>query len=340
MAIYFLTLAILGAIFITIVLGFNIQYGLTGILNFSYITFVAAGAYTTAVTTLGRGTISYPQEYILHWSVAWPIALLLSGLVASALSLLLAFAVMQRLRSDYLAIATIALGTVVWTIVGNVTFLFNGWTGLAGIPRPYSNLGLNTNGGLTGDVIFFVICVGVAAVAFLVTRRLYRSPLGRVLRVVREDPDVAATFGRNVVSVRLFAFVVGSFIAGVGGGLLVMEVGAFNPNAFVPAETFLLLAAVIVGGSSSPWGSAVGAVLVMVLIDEATRYLPTQQFAPSVIGGLRTVVTGALLVAVLRFLPNGIVPENNSRFYRGRWRKARLRSGGDDSADEATGEAI
>lgn len=338
MAIYFVTLAILAAIFTIIVLGFNIQYGLAGILNFSYITFVAAGAYTTAVTTLGRGTNTYPQEYILHWAVAWPVALLLSGVVAAVLSLLLAFAVMQRLRSDYLAIATIALGTVVWTVVGNVTFLFNGWTGLAGIPRPYSGLGLNTNGGLTGDLVFFVICAGVAAVAFWVARHLYRSPLGRVLRVTREDPEVAATFGRSVISVRLYAFMVGSFIAGVGGGLLVMEVGAFNPNAFVPAETFLLLAAVIIGGNSSPWGSVVGATLVMVVIDEATRYLPTQQFAPSVIGGLRTVVTGALLILVLRFLPNGIVPEGNAKFYRLHWRGMRRDKSSGVLASTETGD--
>jgi ABC-type branched-subunit amino acid transport system permease subunit len=315
MAIYWVTLLITATIYVTIVLGLNVEYGIAGILNFSYITFVAVGAYVTAVVTLGNNNeYGIVQQYILHWSLPWPLALLLAGVASAVLSLVLLFAIMQRLRSDYLAISVVALGTVIWTIFSNVNGLFNGVQGLSGIPRPYSNLGINSNGGLTGDLVFLCITSCIALAAYLVVRRIYSSPFGRLLRGVREDPDVVATFGRSVLRARATAFVLGSFLAGVGGGLLVMQVGAWNPDAFLPPETFMLFAAVIIGGAGRPLGAVVGTVLVEVAFTEALRYLPST-FSASVVGGIQLIAIGLLLILMVRFRPQGLFPENTRAIY-------------------------
>jgi ABC-type branched-subunit amino acid transport system permease subunit len=229
----------------------------------------------------------------------------------------MSFAIMQRLRSDYMAICVVALGTVIWTIFGNVNWLFNGVQGLSGVPRPYSDLGIDTNGGLTGDLVFLGITSAIALVSYLVARRIYSSPFGRMLRGIREDPDVVATFGRSVLRGRAVAFMLGSFMAGVGGGLLVMQVGAWNPDAFLPPETFILFAAVIIGGSGRPLGAVIGAVLVNVAFTEALRYLP-ETFSASVVGGLELVAIGLLLILMMRFRPQGLFPENIPGIYRKR----------------------
>jgi len=318
MAVYWVTLLITATIYITIVLGLNIEYGIAGILNFSYITFVAVGAYITAVTTLGKtNQYGIAQTFILQWSLPWPLALLLAGGASALLSLFMSFAIMQRLRSDYMAISVVALGTVIWTVIGNVNWLFNGVQGLSAVPRPYSNLGIDTNDGLTGDLVFLCITSAIALGSYLVARRIYSSPFGRLLRGIREDPDVVATFGRSVLRGRAVVFVLGSFMAGVGGGLLVMQVGAWNPNAFLPPETFILFAAVIIGGSGRPLGAVIGAVLVDVAFTEALRYLP-QTFSASVVGGIELVAIGLLLILMMRFRPEGLFPEDTPAIYRKR----------------------
>lgn len=311
MGVYAITLATLAAIEVILVLGLNLQYGFAGVLNFSYITFVALGAYTTGVTTLGPGLAEYSQRYILHWSLPWPAALAASGCVAAGFAVLLSFLVMQRLRSDYLAISMIAFGQVVWTVVGNYTPLVNGWDGLAGIPRPFMDLSDETS----SDVAFLAVALGIAVLTYVVAARLYGSPLGRLLRAIREDATVAETFGRRAARGRLIAFVLGSFVAGVGGGLLAMESGAFGPNAFLPEETFLLFAALIVGGTASPVGSVIGGVLVLVLINEATRYVPGS-LSGQLLGGLRLMLIGILVLVVLKFRSGGLVKEGNLRLYR------------------------
>ena len=335
MGTYLLTLGAFAAIQATVVLGLNIQFGYAGILNFAYITFVAIGAYTTAVLTLGSGSQYFVQQHIVHVTVPWPLALLISGIVSSVLSLFLIMLLMKRLRSDYLAVAMVALGEVVWTVIGNDTSLFNGWDGLVGIPQPYNNLGSTT----TAEAAFFGITVAVALLAYLFTRNIYRSPMGRLLRSVREDPTVAETFGRSVGRARLVAFCLGGFLAGVGGGLMAMQTGAWSPNAFTPLETFFIFAALIVGGTASPLGSVVGAVVLLGVIDEITRWLPAI-LAPSLISSLRFILIGIIVLVVLKVRSQGIVPEPNARRYqqflrrelRDKWAPPLGRAAADDPA--------
>ncbi|HVB09556.1 MAG TPA: branched-chain amino acid ABC transporter permease [Bacillota bacterium] len=310
---YFLVAALaLGCINAIMVLGFNIQYGFTGILNFTYYTFAAIGAYIAAVTTMGPPPQGVGiQVYILQWSLPWPVGLLLGGLVAAAAGLLVVLIAVRRLRSDYLAIVTVSVGYIIWDVIDNYIPLFNGDNGLFAVPHITGSMRLSSLGYAVVMLIVSALCLGVF---YLVARRIYHSPFGRVLRAVREDEVVAASFGKNVFQAQVWVFVIGSFMAGVAGGLLIQYIGAWNPNAFLPLETFVLLAALVIGGTANYNGSILGAFLIIEVVDEASRFLPTFG-RPDLVGAVRAIVIGVALILVLRFKPGGLLAESRVRLY-------------------------
>lgn len=319
MGYYILTLAIVLAINAIIVSGLNVQYGFAGVLNFGYIAFVAIGAYVAAVTSLGNGNPNFVQSYILHWNLPWPLPVIMGGLAAALLGCIMAFIALRSLRSDYLAIATIALSQVLWTVIGNATPLFNGWQGVAGVPRPFSGLTKNASAFNT-DLFFLIIVLVIGALIYLANRMLYRSPLGRVMRGVREDEAVVETFGRQAFKIKFIAFTFGCFIAGIGGALLVEYQSAYGTQAWLPLETFVIWAAMIVGGTGNNGGAVIGAAVVMVGINEMTRFLPSS-ISPEILEPLRGVLIGVIMLLVLKFMPSGVLSERRIRLYTPRRRR-------------------
>lgn len=310
---YVLLVATSLAINAILALGLNLQFGFTGVLNFGYIVFVATGAYITAATTLGEGAPGFIQTYIIQWSLPWPLPLLLGGLAAAVLAALMAFVALKDLRSDYQAIAMIALAQVLWIAIGNQPAIFNGYQGLAGIPRPFTDA-LADAAPIVNDLVFLAITVVFLSGTLYLCRRVYRSPLGRVMRAVKDDEVVPESFGRSSLRIRLTAFVLGSFIAGVGGGLLVEHDSAFGSNGWVPIETFIIFAAVIIGGMGNNLGAVAGAAVVLVGLNEATRFIPSS-IPSAIIQPLRGILIGVLMLLVLRFRPEGLFPERRLRLY-------------------------
>jgi branched-chain amino acid transport system permease protein len=301
---YLASLLPLAAIYAMLCLGLNLQFGFAGILNFTYITFVAMGALVGGVLSIGPPAPGSLMTYILGAHVPFPLTVLAGGLAAAVLGFIVSVTALGRLRSDYLAIVTVAAGQVVYTIVGNETHFFNGWDGIFGIPQP-----VPPNLSATGQQLYFgVITLIALAIVFVVVERIRRAPLGRILRGIREDEGVTQAFGRDTFSLKLLVFLIGSFIAGCGGALLGEYATAFNPSAMLPNETFILWAAILIGGVGNNWGAMLGAVIVPVGFAEATRFLP-QLGNPVLIESLRGVAIGLLIVLVLRFLPRGILPE-------------------------------
>ncbi len=311
MQFYILTLAVFAAIYGILALGLNIHWGYAGILDFMYIAFVATGAYVTSLLVLPPALPGSGETYIL--GLNWPYipALIVGGLASALLALVVGLVALNRLRSDYFAIVTIAAMQVLWTIAGNDSALATGWDGISGIPQPFQdalNMDINTYG-----YFFLGICVVILILVFVVAQRMYHSPFGRALRSVREDEMVAQALGKNVFGLRLKAFVIGAFIAGVGGALLATYVDAFNPSSWTAGETFFIWAAVLLGGSANNKGSILGALLVPVVFAEATRYLPVFQSSPQLVDSIRYIAIGILLLGVLWFRPQGIIPEHAPR---------------------------
>lgn len=305
--------------------GLNLQFGRTGILNFAYIAFVAVGAYFTGVLSLGSPIPGSGESYILGSTLPFPIPLIVGGLASSAFGLLIGLIAFRRLRSDYLAIVMISVSIVLYDVVTNFVPLFDGADGLNGVPEPFSGaLNLNANSFL---YVFAAFTGLVALAAWWVMSRLTRSPLDRTFRAIRDDPDVARGLGKNVFGYQMLAMAVGSFFAGIGGGLLMEFVGAFNTSAWTSGETFVIFAALIIGGLGNNAGMIAGSLAVPVIFVQLPKFLPQIGGNPALIPEIDNMIIGILLILTLWFRPQGLVPERRMTFDRllaGRSRVPRL----------------
>ena len=289
---------------------FNLQYGVAGILNFAFIMFQAVGAYTAAVLTLGpsSGNGGF-QHYILGWTLPFPIPILVAGVVAAALAYVVGFIALRRLRADYQAMVMLVISVIATLMVTNELGLFNGPAGLALIPEPLSSL-VSTN---SYPWLYVGVTAAICVIVYLFVHRVTSSPLGRTLRATRDNQDAAQALGKDVVKLRLFIFVFSNAIAGISGALLVEFLGAWSPGSWLYAETFVILTAVIVGGKGNNAGVMLGALLVPVAFNEATRFIPPFG-RPGMVDAMQWVVIALLALIFLWFWPGGIIPERRRRF--------------------------
>jgi branched-chain amino acid transport system permease protein len=309
MTYYIFTLVFFLFEYFILAMGLNIQYGETGILNFAYIGFVALGAYVTGVAALPSHVAG--QFYILGLGLPFPVNTLLGGLAAMAMSVLVAVVTLRRLRTDYLAIVLISLSLVFYDFCNNYVSLFNGADGLYNVPEPFAkSLGLSSN----NFIVFFACLTGVVSlIVWFVMNRIMRAPLGRTLRAVRDDHVTAAALGKDPFRMQLKSMMIGSFFAGIGGGLLIQFGGSFNPTAWLPGETFVVFAVLLVGGVGNNIGMLVGALLVETLLIHLPAFLPEIPGHPGLIEYFDLAVVGAVLMLFLWFRPQGIVPTRMRR---------------------------
>lgn len=320
MQFYISTLVIYFFIDVMGVLGLNLQFGVAGIINFAYIVFVAVGAYTAAVLTLGPDYAGNFQHYVFGATVPFPLELVAAGVVSGLLSLVVGVISLRRLRSDYQAMVMLVLSLIATLVASNATNLVNGPAGLATIPQPlFDQLGLSP---LDYQWAYAAWAGVLALITLLFVRGITNSPLGRTLRAMRDNDRAAAALGKNITMLRLAIFVVGGVIAGVSGGVFVEFIQAWSPGSWLYPETFVFLAAIIVGGSANNYGAVLGALLVPVGFLEATRFLP-QDFTllgrhivlfSGLIEAMQWVAVGVLILVFLWFRPQGILPERPGRF--------------------------
>jgi branched-chain amino acid transport system permease protein len=309
---YFFTDALaLGCINAIMVVGLNLQYGYSGLLNFAFYIYVAVGAYIAAITTMGPSTVP-GITYALGWTLPWWVGLLLGGAVTAVLGSLVFLLTVRRLRSDYLAIVTVAVAFILWNLIDTYQPLFDGDTGLFNVPQVTGSAHISTEG---YTAIMLGLSAALLALFVWLSRRIFRSPFGRLLRSIREDEQVTAAFGRVTWKPQIAVFTIGCFLAGIAGGLLIFYISAWSPSAFLPLESFILLAALIVGGSGNYWGALLGAFVLIEALGEISRYVPN--FGnPANVGALRAMVIGLVLILMIRYRPEGIIPERWLRWYR------------------------
>lgn len=292
-------------------MGLNIQYGETGILNFAYIGFVAVGAYVTGAVSMPNSA-GTGQHYIFGWGVPFPFNLIIGGLAASALAVIVALISLRRLRTDYLAMVLISLSLVLYDVCNNFVPLFNGADGLYNVPEPMAGVFHLTSNSF---VPFFAGVAGLTAlVMWFIMSRITRAPLGRTFRAIRDDAGVAAALGKGVFRYQLTSMLIGSFYAGIGGGLIIQFGGSFNPSAWLPGETFVIFAVIIVGGVGNNIGLIVGALLVETMLVHLPAFLPAIPGHPGLIEYVDAMLIGVLLMVMLWFRPQGMVPERIRRF--------------------------
>jgi branched-chain amino acid transport system permease protein len=310
-AFYTINILIYAAVDAMACLGLNQQFGVSGVTNFGFIIFQAAGGYACAILALPADTANGGfQSYIGGWGLPFPLPWIGAAVAGGLVALPFAFLFGRRLRGDFAAVALLVTAVLLNLLVTNYRPALNGDAGLSLIPTPLRGQNMFSVEPLgyqwTFAVGAVILCVGV----LLFLRRLTESPYGRSLRAMRDNDVVADSIGKNLLSMRTGTLVTGGAIAGLSGGILVSYITTWAPTEWGYAETVVLFAAVIIGGAGNRWGAVLGAVLVPVGFEEVTRYIPTSNnLPPNLIPSLEWVAIGVLIIGFLWFRPQGVLPE-------------------------------
>lgn len=288
----------------------NLQYGMAGIMNFAFILFQAAGAYTAAVLTLGPASPQGFQHYIAGMTLPWPVVLVAATAVGCALSLVVGVLALRPKRNDYQAVLMLITSIIATSVVSTQTGFLNGEQGLAAIPKPFVSVG---GGSEIGYGWFYVaLTAGLALLTYFVVHRITSSPWGRRLRAMRDNPYAASALGTNVERERLTIYAIGGGLAALSGAVLVQFISAWAPSGWTYPETFLFFAAIIVGGVGNNAGAVLGAAIVLGGILESVEFIPSFGVA-GVAESVQWIVLGLLVIAFLWFRPKGLLPERRRR---------------------------
>ena len=292
MTVYLVSMLTYVGFFMILALALNLQWGMTGMVNFGIAGFYALGAYTSSLLTVDAG-----WPFVAGVSAAGAVGLI-AGIGVSFLSV--------RLRDDFLAIVTLGFAELVRLVALNEDWLTRGPRGLPIDVRPLSDVFDRDGYGW----FYLGIVMLTVAVAFLIFERLRRSPYGRVMKAIREDDVVAATLGKDVLRVRVQVFALGSMFMGIAGALYAHYTQNISPEHFTPTVAIFIWMSVIAGGAGNNKGLLIGAGLVMTLL-EGTRFLgdAISFLDAEKLASIRIIVIGVLLILVIRFRPRGILPE-------------------------------
>jgi branched-chain amino acid transport system permease protein len=309
---YITTLLVYAGVDAIACLGLSQQFGIGGVTNFGFIIFQAAGAYAAGVLSLPSSSANGGfQTYIGGFNLPFPLPWIGAAVVGGLLAIPFASIVGRRLRGDFAAVGLLVTAVMFNLLVTNYTPLFNGAAGLSLVPAPLQNSIDPQSVGYQWGYGIAAILLALAVYWFV--SRITNSPYGRTMRAMRDNDIVADSLGKNLRSLRTSSLVVGGAIAGLSGGVLVGFINLWDPQAWGYAETVVLFAAVIIGGLGNHRGAILGAILVPVAFEEATRYIPPVPGDPNLIPALQWVVIGALILLFLWFRPQGILPERRRK---------------------------
>jgi branched-chain amino acid transport system permease protein len=309
---YLTQVATTALVYVILTASLNLVTGTAGLLSLGHAAFYGIGAYTAAILS---------TRLDLPFLITLPAA----GVVAAFCGFLVALPTM-RLVSIYFAVATLGIGEMIHVTLLNWVGFTRGPMGIGGIP-PITLFGMEVTS-LMG--MYFAVAV-VAAISLWCLHRFTHGYYGNALRSLREDDQCADCMGLNVVGLKVQAFTLSCFFAGVAGALLAHTSEFISPDSFKFMESILILAMAVVGGLGSLPGAVIGAVLLIVL-PEALRP----------IGDFRMVAVGSAMFLCILLLPKGLFGEVSAislaRRQLGRaWDRAPLRTGGNDLNGQGVG---
>ncbi len=291
---YVLDQAIVILTYVMLGWGLNIVVGYAGMLDLGYVAFYAVGAYSFAL-------LSH------YFDLSFWICLPLAGLLAACWGFILGFPVL-RLRGDYLAIVTLAFGEIIRVILINWTDFTGGPNGINNVPRPTlfgipfergeggfaATFGLPFSS-LQRIIFLYYIILILAVITSFVTSRLRRLPLGRAWEALREDEIACRSLGINTTNTKLTAFTIGAFFAGLAGSFFATRQGFISPESFTAMESFVILAAVVLGGL----GSQLGIVIAVIFLNTVFELRELEQY--------RMLIVGMAMVLIMIWRPRGLI---------------------------------
>jgi branched-chain amino acid transport system permease protein len=286
-------------IFAASAMGLNIVVGLAGLLDLGYIAFLGSGAYVSA-------TLSQSAFATIGWKPPFLVVVLLGGCVAATLGLIIGSPTL-RVSGDYLAIVTLGFGEIfrfsMFNLDGNNgPNLTNGPNGIPGIPElQIGNFNFGDEHTVLGIELgrfsnYYFLLLLLIGFIILVFSRLNDSRIGRGWVAIREDEKAAEAMGVNVFGLKLLAFAVGAFLAGLAGTVKAHQDGAVSPDQYIFLESAFLLAAIVLGGMGTIAGVLIGAT-ILKLLPEKLRFFSEY----------RLLLFGLTLVLMMRFRPEGLV---------------------------------
>ena len=292
-----------GAVYAVVAVSMNLLNGFTGLFSLGQAGFMLVGAYTYAVLTIPSAKRAALYQYYnggaLSFTAPAIVGILAAGVIAAIFAFLIGWPVL-RLKSDYLAIATLGFAEIIraivqWDVLGPIT---NG-----------SNL-LKTYPTFTTVLQPFaaaLICIGLIVL-------LINSSYGRAFKAIRDDEIAAEAMGINLFLHKQLAFVISSFFAGIGGALLAMYQGSLQATPFKSAMTYEILLIVVIGGMGSVTGSVLASFLFIACSEWWLRFLDSEQVLfgvqlPLMRSGFRMVVFSVIIMVVVLFFRKGIMGE-------------------------------
>ncbi|WP_455722808.1 branched-chain amino acid ABC transporter permease [Dysosmobacter welbionis] len=310
-----------GAVYALVAASLNLLNGFTGLFSLGQAGFMLLGAYTYAILTIpsadresvyylyGGSAVNFSLPELFGGGALGLIlgvlaALILAGCVAAVIAWLIGLPVL-RLKSDYLAIATLGFAEIIraifqWDRLGPVT---NGANALKSFPT-FSSFNIeNANGEVVLRLSTFVpfllvaVCIGIMVL-------LINSTYGRAFKAIREDEVAAEAMGINLAKHKRMAFCISSFFAGVGGGLFAMFANQAQAKTFTTSMTYEILLIVVIGGIGSISGSCIASFLYVAASEWWLRFLDTETYigafkVPFLRTGFRMVVFSIIIIMIV-----------------------------------------
>ena len=318
-----------GAVYALVAASLNLLNGFTGLFSLGQAGFMLLGAYTYAILTIpsadresvyylyGGSAVNFSLPELFGGGTLGLIlgvlaALILAGCVAAVVAWLIGLPVL-RLKSDYLAIATLGFAEIIraifqWDALGPVT---NGANALKNFPT-FSSFNIeNANGEVVFRLSTFVpfllaaVCIGIMVL-------LINSTYGRAFKAIREDEVAAEAMGINLAKHKRMAFCISSFFAGVGGGMFAMFANQAQAKTFITSMTYEILLIVVIGGIGSISGSCIASFLYVAASEWWLRFLDAETYigsfkVPFLRTGFRMVVFSIIIMVVVLFFRRGLM---------------------------------
>jgi neutral amino acid transport system permease protein len=305
-------------IFALAAIGLNLHFGYTGLLNFGQVAFMAVGAYGVGITTSYFG------------GPLW-LGILVGMASGVVLGLILGIPTL-RLRADYLAIVTIAVGEIIRLIVraAKLSDITGGSNGINGFANSFQSWNPFNNSQTYGFRLFgrinlefsgadvWELLVGwtLVLLGVLLVWKLVNSPWGRVLKSIREDEDAATALGKNVFRFKMQSLILGGSFGTLAGIFFAVQQNAVQPDNYATQQTFFALAAAILGGLARVWGPVLGSMLFWMILSFTENILietidngimPEAIMERSQVGPFRFMLVGVTLMLLMIFRPQGIL---------------------------------
>lgn len=320
-----------GAIYALVAVSMNLLNGFTGLFSLGQAGFMLLGAYTYGVLTIPADQRINVYQYfdggVIQFAVPVIIALVAAGVVAAVFAFFIGLPVL-RLKSDYLAIATLGFAEIIraifqWDKLGPLT---NGSNLLRNYP--------------TFKSVIYPFVVSGICIAIIVM--LINSTYGRAFKAIRDDEVAAEAMGINLAHHKRMAFVISSFFAGISGALLAMYQTTIQASMFKSAMTYEILLIVVIGGIGSVTGSCLSSFLFIICSEWLLRFLDNDTFigsfhVPLLRAGFRKVVFSIIIMIIVLFFRKGIMGTREFsvrgiyNFFTGKSKKKKAAEGGNSN---------